>query len=93
MLENDRMTNSQLEAFKSNVKAFGDVFVSSGIQVVRFEIIIDFCVDLLYLGLRRRSVEFGRGLRFPRKGPLLSTIGVTYGTPEGSCAPVIRIKS
>jgi hypothetical protein len=93
MLENDRVTNSQLESFKSNVKAFGDLFVSSGVKVMRLEIIKDFWVDLLYLGRRRRSVELGLGLRFPREGPLLSATGVTYGTPEGSCAPVMRIKS
>ena len=44
-------------------------------------------------GLRRRSDEFGRGFLEPRFGPLLSTTGVTYGIPDGSCAPVIRIKS
>lgn len=37
-----------------------------------------------YLGLRRRSDEFGRGLLFPRAGPLFSTTGVTYGIPDGS---------
>jgi hypothetical protein len=33
-LQNDRMTNSQLEAFKSNVKTFVDVCISRGIKVV-----------------------------------------------------------
>lgn len=37
-----------------------------------------------YLGLRRLCAEFGRGLRVPRLGPLLSTIGATKGIPEGS---------
>ena len=47
----------------------------------------------LYLGRRRLWAEFGRGLRVPRLGPLFSTIGATYGIPEGSWAPVIRINS
>ena len=38
----------------------------------------------LYLGLRRLCAEFGRGLRVPRLGPLFSTIGATYGIPDGS---------
>jgi hypothetical protein len=33
-LQNDRLTNSQLEAFKSNVKTFVDVCISRGIKVV-----------------------------------------------------------
>jgi hypothetical protein len=48
---------------------------------------------LSYLGLRLRSDELGRGFRVPRDGPLFSTTGVTYGIPDGSCAPVIRIRS
>jgi hypothetical protein len=46
-----------------------------------------------YRGLRRFYAEFGRGLRLPRLGPLFSTIGATEGIPEGSRAPVSRIKS
>ena len=39
---------------------------------------------LHYLGRRRLCAEFGRGFRVPRLGPLFSTIGATYGIPEGS---------
>ena len=66
------------------------ILVDINLKSVSKKLTMDFIV---YLGLRRLCAEFGRGLRVPRFGPLFSTIGATYGIPEGSCAPVIRIKS